>query len=84
MVSRAFGLILTALCVGACAVTPDPTPSRSATALVGGRVQTSPEAAPIADGVVLVEGGRILAVGPRSEVPLPSGAVVISAPTWAT
>lgn len=33
--------------------------------------------APIADGVVLVEGGKIIAVGPRSAVRIPAGALTI-------
>lgn len=32
---------------------------------------------PIGDGVILVDGGRILAVGPRAEVPIPDGAEVV-------
>lgn len=34
-------------------------------ALRGVRVYTAPDAAPIADGVVLIQGGRIVGVGPR-------------------
>ncbi|HEX6059329.1 MAG TPA: hypothetical protein VFZ11_09975, partial [Gemmatimonadaceae bacterium] len=46
-------------------------------ALVGGTVYTSPADAPIADGVLLVEGERIVAVGPRAAVRLPPGATEI-------
>jgi imidazolonepropionase-like amidohydrolase len=46
-------------------------------ALVGGRVQTAPDAAVIADGVILVEGAVITAVGPRGDVRVPPGAVVL-------
>lgn len=73
--------LLAALSAGACSAVPAPTPPPSASshavALVGGRVQPSPEAAPISDGVVLIDGSRILAVGPRAQVPLPPGASVI-------
>jgi imidazolonepropionase-like amidohydrolase len=47
------------------------------TALVGGRVQPSPEAPVIPDGVVLVEGATIAAVGARGDVRVPAGATVI-------
>ena len=43
-------------------------------ALVGGRVQPAPGAPVIDDGVVLIEGGVIRAVGRRGEVTLPPGA----------
>jgi len=46
-------------------------------AIVGARVYPSPADAPIADGVVLVAGGRITAVGPRSEVRVPTPATVL-------
>jgi imidazolonepropionase-like amidohydrolase len=45
--------------------------------LVGGRVYPSPTAPPIGDGVVVVEAGKIVAVGPRAQVPRPPGAVVL-------
>jgi imidazolonepropionase-like amidohydrolase len=46
-------------------------------ALVGGRVIDGYEGKPIEDGVVLIAGERIVAVGPRSEVPVPAGVTVI-------
>jgi imidazolonepropionase-like amidohydrolase len=54
-----------------------PEGSRRLIALVGGRVQPSPAAATIPDGVVLVEGGAISAVGARRDVPIPSRALVL-------
>jgi imidazolonepropionase-like amidohydrolase len=68
-------LIVFALLV-ACATTSQP-PPRRVTALVGGRVLPSPQAAAIADGVVLVEGAAITAVGPRASVRVLEGATVI-------
>jgi imidazolonepropionase-like amidohydrolase len=62
--------------LAACSTTPPPSPSR-VTALVGGRVLSSPQAAPIPDGVVLVEGARITAVGPRATQQIPEGAAVV-------
>jgi imidazolonepropionase-like amidohydrolase len=51
--------------------------TRRVTALVGGRVHAAPAAAVIADGVVLVDGASILAVGPRAEVRVPADATVL-------
>lgn len=47
-------------------------------AIVGGTVYPI-DAAAIADGVVLVEAGRITAVGPKAQVPIPADATVIDA-----
>jgi len=47
-------------------------------ALVGGQVIDGYEGPPIHDGVVLIAGDRIVAVGPRSEVEVPKGTPVIS------
>ena len=46
-------------------------------ALVGGRIIDGYEGKPIEDGVVLISGDRIVAVGPRSEVAVPAGTPVI-------
>ena len=50
---------------------------RPTLALVGGQVIDGYEGAPIRDGVVLIAGDRILAVGPRAEVPVPPGTPVV-------
>lgn len=42
--------------------------------LHGKRIYTSPDAPPLEDGVVLIQDGRILAVGKRDEVPVPDHA----------
>jgi imidazolonepropionase-like amidohydrolase len=47
------------------------------TALVDGRVLPSPEAAPIDEGVVVIEDATITAVGPRAAVVVPADADVI-------
>lgn len=47
-------------------------------ALVGGQVLDGYGGPPIRDGVVLIAGERIVAVGPKSEIAVPSGAEVIS------
>ena len=51
---------------------------KSSFALVGGRIVTMGPAGVIENGVVLVEGNRIKAVGSRAEVKIPAGVRVIS------
>ncbi len=46
-------------------------------ALAGGTIHTSPAAAPIRDGVILIEGGKIVSVGRQASVRLPRGIEVI-------
>ncbi len=46
-------------------------------ALVGGRIYPSPTAAAIDDGVVLVRGDKIVAIGKRGQVKVPKSAQVI-------
>ena len=46
-------------------------------ALVGGNVYASPEAAPLADAVVIASDGVITAIGSRSDVQIPADARVI-------
>jgi imidazolonepropionase-like amidohydrolase len=48
-------------------------------AIVGGKVIDGTPRAPIENGVVLVEGSEIIAVGPCSEVTIPAGALVLDA-----
>ena len=50
---------------------------RPTLALVGGQVIDGYEGPPIHDGVVLIAGDRIVAVGPRRAVTVPSGTTVI-------
>jgi len=47
------------------------------TALVGGTVVDLSGKSPITDAVVLVEGERILSVGPAASTPVPAGATVV-------
>ena len=47
------------------------------TALVGATIHTSPSEAPIRDGVVLIQGEKILAVGPRAQMQFPETAHVL-------
>jgi imidazolonepropionase-like amidohydrolase len=71
------GLLLCAVAsVSAVASEPAPKPTL---ALVGGRVIDGYEGRPIEDGVVLIAGERIVAVGTRAEVPVPPGTPTIDA-----
>ena len=80
--SRIAGIVLGALlsaCLAGGAEPPDgPTP-KPPLALVGGRVIDGYEGRPIEDGVVLISGERIIAVGSRSDVPVPAGTPTIDA-----
>ena len=54
------------------------TPAASAQlALVGGSIYASPTEPPIRDGAVLIDGGKIVSVGPRAAVRVPQGTIVI-------
>jgi imidazolonepropionase-like amidohydrolase len=67
------------LFAGACGMTSESARRAPTTvlALVGGRVQPSPDSPAIPDGVVLVSEGRITAVGRRPDVAVPRGATVV-------
>jgi len=52
-------------------------PRPTAVALVGGRVYSSPTATPRNDVTVLIEGGRIISVGPRAQVRVPGSAQIV-------
>jgi len=55
-------------------------PSGAALAIRAARVFTATGLPPIADGVVIVRAGRIVAVGPRASVPIPVEATVVELP----
>ena len=80
----AAGLLSTAALAGCAASGPGAAPParqapRSVRAYVGATVITAPDAAPIADGVVLLAGDRIVAVGARTAITLPPGAEIVDA-----
>jgi len=62
-----------------CGTAPPPTPAAGGrvTALMGGRVLPSPQAAVIPEGVVVIEDATITAVGARGAVRVPPGARII-------
>jgi imidazolonepropionase-like amidohydrolase len=70
---------LVSLLAAGCRVNPGGSsePARRLVALVGGRVQPSPEGSAIPDGIVLVEGGVIAAVGHRREVRVPPDSAIL-------
>jgi len=51
--------------------------ARPTLAIVGGRIVDGYEGTPIEDGVILIEGERITAVGPRSQIAVPPGTPTI-------
>ena len=68
-VTRSFVVVLAATC----ATTFAQPRAQSALALIGGRVYAAPDAAPLPAAVVLIESGRITAVGPRGRISIPDG-----------
>jgi imidazolonepropionase-like amidohydrolase len=66
------------LAAAAAPVAGQPSASAKPTlALVGGRIVDGYEGRPIDDGVILIEGERIAAVGARSEIAVPAGVPTI-------
>lgn len=63
-----------ALAAAACTPAPVGDSGKPVTALVGGRIDPDPCAPVIPDGVVLIEDGRIAAVGRRADVAVPARA----------
>ncbi len=62
---------------GCAAPTLDPTPAVPALALVNGVLIDGTGAAPVPDAVLVIQGNRIAAAGPRSEVTIPAGATIM-------
>jgi imidazolonepropionase-like amidohydrolase len=69
--------LLASSCLFAVAANAQDRVPRPTLALVGGQVIDGYEGEPIQDGVVLIAGERIVAVGPKSEVAVPAGTTVI-------
>ncbi|HWB86205.1 MAG TPA: amidohydrolase family protein [Bryobacteraceae bacterium] len=61
------------------AVSQTPSGSAITTAIVGGQVLDGSGAPPIPDGVVLIQGSRIAAVGAAGTIPIPPDAKIIQA-----
>ena len=75
----AAALATAAVLAAVCGTAPPPTPAAGGrvTALMGGRVLPSPQAAVIPEGVVVIEDATITAVGARGAVRVPPGARII-------
>lgn len=71
------GALLMGLVVAA--ASPVAQPQTTATAIVGGTLIDGSGRPPIADSIVVIEGGRIAAAGPRAMVTLPPGAIIVDA-----
>ena len=54
-------------------------PRRAPLAIVGGTLIDGTGSAPVADSIILVEGDRIIAAGPRSRVTIPKDARIVDA-----
>lgn len=65
--------------VAACLIAMPPADPKITMAIVGGQVLDGTGAAPIPDGVVLIAGDRIAAVGSAGSLPIPAGIKVIHA-----
>lgn len=69
--------VLTALTIGAATGLSGQQPTPATTAIVGATLIDGNGGAPVADAVVVVNGGRITAAGPRTSVTVPAGATTI-------
>jgi len=76
--NRLLRLAAALACVAASAAAQPNSLPKPTLALVGGRVIDGYEGPPIHDGVVLIAGERIVAVGPKSAVPIPLGTPIIN------
>ncbi len=70
--------MLAALAFASCSGEPVTMAQSSVTVIRGGTALVGPELTPLEDPAIVVEAGRILALGPSSEVPTPEGATEIS------
>jgi imidazolonepropionase-like amidohydrolase len=76
--TRIAGWLALAIVAVACTpATPVGDSGKPVTALVGGRIHPAPSAPVIPDGVLLIEDGRIAAVGRRADVAVPARATVV-------
>jgi imidazolonepropionase-like amidohydrolase len=73
------GLIALALSVTAALAAPSIATAKGALAVVGARIYPSPGAKPIDDGAILIDDGRIVAVGQRRSVRIPQSVPVLDA-----
>ncbi len=67
-------LVLAALALGSC-TSPD---ASGVKVIVGAKLIPAPGREPIEYSVVVVEGGKIAAAGPQSQIPVPKGSAITS------
>lgn len=72
------GVVILSIFPGTRAISQSPS-TGAQLAVVGGTIYPSPTEAPIRDGVVLINDGKIVAVGRRGAVQVPRGVTVIEA-----
>jgi imidazolonepropionase-like amidohydrolase len=72
-------LILLFVCCGSHALAGEAPPEPPILAVVGGTLIDGTGADPIPDSVILIEGDRIRAAGPRRQIRIPKGAVAVDA-----
>ena len=77
--SKQIRLMLLLATGAGCGESPAPAVESDAIAIVGATLIDGTGAAPVADAVVVIENGRIQAVGPRASTEVPDGAEVIEA-----
>lgn len=71
-------VFMLSLLLAALMVTQARNPGSGALALVGGTIYTNPSDEPIRDGVVVINDGKVVAVGRRGAVQIPKGAQVLN------
>jgi imidazolonepropionase-like amidohydrolase len=80
MTLRLLALLVSLLPVGTAVAKTAAAESRpDVLAIVGAKIYPAPDADPIEDGVVVIDGSRIASAGPRSQTPVPASARVIDA-----
>jgi imidazolonepropionase-like amidohydrolase len=72
--------LVLAVALAACARSQPAPPATSALAIRGATVWDGTGRPAIADAVLVVDGGRVVAAGPRDQIAIPAGARVVDAP----
>jgi imidazolonepropionase-like amidohydrolase len=70
-------LLVLLLLLAACSSSLPPENAKPVIAIVGAKLIDGSDAAPIEDSVIVVEGTRIRAAGPRSQTPVPKGGEIV-------
>src|SRR5690242_2271979 len=73
------GSIALALSAAVAVAAPSTAAAKGELAIIGARIYPSPTARPIDDGAILIENGKIVAVGPRRSVRIARSVPVLDA-----